>query len=243
MPSPLRDCSRALSKLAGSNEAERMTIPAPQTETQNSSWPTRQVYGMAVGCLLLGLVIGYLFRGSASPATASAAPAQSADPHSPQGMQQMPTLDQLKSMGDKKAAPLLEKLKTDPENAALLAQIGTIYKATHQFKDAEDYYGKSLKADPKNVATRGDLAACLYFAGDIDGAIDQLDQSLRISPKDANSLFNLGVMRWQGKKDAAGAISAWRELLKTNPELATDKKSQVEKMIAELSKPPAKVQE
>ncbi len=77
----------------------------------------------------------------------------------------MPTLEQLKIMGDKKAAPLFEKLKADPNNAALLAQIGAIYKATHQFKDAEDYYSKSLKADPGNVATRGDLAACLYFTG------------------------------------------------------------------------------
>ncbi len=221
-----------------------MTIPATQPDTQNAGWPTRQVYTMAVGCLLLGLVIGYLFRGSASP-TASAnvgAPPQAAS-QSPHDMPQMPTMEQMKSMGDKKAAPLLEKLKTDPNNAALLAQIGTIYKATHQFKDAEDYYGKSLKADPSNVATRGDLAACLYFTGDIDGAIDQLQQALKVTPSDANSLFNLGVMKWQGKKDAAGAIAVWRQLLQANPGLEPAKKSQVEKMIAELSQPPAKVQE
>lgn len=217
-----------------------MTNPAAQPEPQSTAWPTRQVYAMAVGCLLLGLVIGYLFRGSASPTTASAAPAQSVDA---QGSQAMPTLEQLKTMGDKKAAPLFEKLKADPNNAALLAQIGAIYKATHQFKDAEDYYGKSLKADPSNVATRGDLAACLYFTGDIDGAISQLQQALKTSPKDANSLFNLGVMKWQGKKDSAGAIGAWQQLLKTNPELEAGKKSQVEKMIAELSKNPPKVQE
>lgn len=221
-----------------------MTTPAPEPGTQDTGWPTRQVYTMAVGCLILGLVIGYLFRGSASPtASANVGTAQPASPQSPHDMQQMPTMEQMRTMGDKKAAPLLEKLKTDPTNAALLAQIGTIYKATHQFKDAEDYYGKSLKADPSNVATRGDLAACLYFTGDIDGAIDQLQQALKVSPTDANSLFNLGVMKWQGKRDAAGAVAAWRQLLRANPDLEPAKKSQVEKMIAEVGQTPGKVQE
>lgn len=199
---------------------------------------------MAVGCLLLGLVIGYLFRGSASPtASANVGTPQPAASQSPHDMQPMPTMEQMKNMGDKKAAPLLEKLKTDPDNAALLAQIGTIYKATHQFKDAEDYYGKALKADPSNVAARDDLAACLYFSGDIDGAVDQLQQALKANPKDANSLFNLGVMKWQGKQDSAGAIDAWRQLLKTNPDLEASKKSQVEKMISEVGQHPPKVQE
>ena len=221
-----------------------MTTPAAESGIQNTGWPTRQVYTMALGCLLLGLVIGYLFRGSASPsASANVGTRPQAASQSPQDMPQMPTMEQMKTMGDKKAAPLLEKLKTDPNNAALLAQIGTIYKATHQFKDAEDYYGKSLKADPNNVATRGDLAACLYFTGDIDGAIDQLQQALKTAPTDANSLFNLGVMKWQGKRDSTGAIAAWRELLKANPDLEDAKKSQVEKMIAEVSQTPAKVQE
>jgi cytochrome c-type biogenesis protein CcmH/NrfG len=216
-----------------------MTNPSDPSGNENPGWPARQVYGMAIGCMVLGLVLGYLFRGSESPAAAAKiAATQPADPHSPQAMQQMPTLEQMKNMGDKKAAPLLEKLKTDPQNANLLAQVGAIYKATHQFKDAEDYYGRSLKVDPNNTATRGDLAACLYFSGDIDGAIDQLQQSLKVNSKDANSLFNLGVIKWQGKKDVTGAVAAWRQLLKSNPNLEGDKKSEVEKMIADASKSP-----
>jgi cytochrome c-type biogenesis protein CcmH/NrfG len=30
-------------------------------------------------------------------------------------------------------------------------------------------------------------------------------------------LFNLGVVRWQGKLDPKGAIEAWEQLLKLNP--------------------------
>jgi len=101
----------------------------------------------------------------------------------------------------------------------------------HQFKEAAGYYDKSLKLDPKNVPIRTELASSLYYCGDVDGALAQLEQALKYDPKDTNSLFNIGVIRWKGKKDAAGAIAAWQELLKVHPDL--DRRPIVEKMIAE----------
>jgi cytochrome c-type biogenesis protein CcmH/NrfG len=75
------------------------------------------------------------------------------------------------------------------------------------------------------------MASCLYYDGNIDGALAALESALKLKPHDANSLFNLGMIRWKGKKDASGAIDAWKELLKTNPNL--DRKPIVEHMIAE----------
>jgi cytochrome c-type biogenesis protein CcmH/NrfG len=144
----------------------------------------------------------------------------------------MPTMAQMKRMADQKAAPLLAKLKTDPDNADLLIQAGSIYQATHQFKEAAEYYGKSLNVKPKNVAIRTEMASCLYYLGDVDGALKQLQQATTDDPKDANSLFNLGFIRWQAKKDSKGALAAWQQLLKTNPQLDVNKKAEVEKLIA-----------
>ena len=56
----------------------------------------------------------------------------------------MPTLEQMKHMADKQAESLLEQLKSNPNDARLLAKIATMYSATHQFKEAADYYAKSL---------------------------------------------------------------------------------------------------
>ena len=209
---------------------------ADESNTQpsvGSSWQVKQVYAMAAVCLVVGLALGYLFRGSQSPAAAqpSAPPQSSAAP----GMGgQMPSLDQMKSMADKKAAPLLEKLKTDPANTELLKQTGDIYEATHQFKDAASYYDKALQVDPKNVAIRTQLASSLYYNGDVDGAIAQLKKALTYDPKDANSLFNLGMIKWQGKQDSKGAIAAWQELLKSNPQLKAEQKATVQKLMADV---------
>jgi cytochrome c-type biogenesis protein CcmH/NrfG len=209
-------------------------------------WRAQQVYTMAVVCLLVGLVIGYLFRGSASTVPQPTAPqslAQEARATPPAatagggGMAgQMPSLDNMKKMADTKAAPLLEKLKSDPNNKDLLFQVGNIYKATHQFKDAAGYYNKALQADPKNVAVRTELASCLFYSGDVDGALSQLQQGLNYNPKDANSLFNLGMIKWQGKQDGPGALAAWRELLKSNPQLSADRKATVQKLMADVQK-------
>jgi len=206
--------------------------------TDAVGWKPIQAYSMAVICLVLGGALGYLFRGSASrPVQASTPTAQpAATGAAPAGMgmpQQMPSLDDMKRMADKQAQPLLQKLKNDPNNSSLLNQLGTLYKVTHQFQQAEDYYRKAVKADPKNVAARTDLASCLYYEGDADGALRLLQESLRYDPKDANTLFNLGLIEWQAKKDSSGAVSTWQQLLKSNPKLADDKKAAVEKLIAQ----------
>jgi cytochrome c-type biogenesis protein CcmH/NrfG len=141
------------------------------------------------------------------------------------------TLEQMKTVADAKAAPLLDKLKTTPNDVGLLVQVGSIYSSMHQFKKAAQYYDASLNLDPKNVPMRTELVSCLYYGGDVDGALAQLDQALKYDPKDTNSLFNVGMIRWKGKNDAAGAIAAWETLLKAHPGL--DRRPIVEKMIAE----------
>jgi len=201
--------------------------------TAGSTWQAKQVYAMAVICMVVGLAIGYLFRGSQSPAV-PAQPAANARPAAPASMGgHMPSLEEMKQMADKKAAPLLEKLKNDPNNSGLLIQVGNIYKSTHQFKDAAGYYDKALQLDPKNVAIRTEMATCLYYNGDVDGAISQLQKALQYDPKDANSLFNLGMIKWQGKQDSKGAVAAWQELLKSNPQLSADRKATVQKLMAD----------
>jgi cytochrome c-type biogenesis protein CcmH/NrfG len=213
-----------------------MPDEAVEQATGGSGWPAKQVYAMAVVCLLVGLAIGYLFRGSqppAAPAQAAASPQPPAAPASAMGGH-MPSLDEMKAMADKKAAPLLEKLKSDPKNSDLLFQAGNIYKATHQFKEAVGYYDKALQVNPKNVAVRTEMASCLYYNGDVEGAISQLQQALHDSPNDANSLFNLGMIEWQGKQDKQGALAAWQHLLKSNPQLSPDRKAQVQKLMADV---------
>ena len=203
------------------NNAESLASPP------SPGWTAAQVGLLAGVCLLLGMVGGYFLPTGRAARSAPRAPVANA----PNAPHPVATMQQMKALADVQAAPLLEKLKANPNDAGLIAQIGAIYNANHQFKEAAQYYSKALLADPKNVHNRTQLASSLYYDGDVDGALAQLDQALKYDPKDINSLFNIGVIRWKGKKDAAGAIAAWQELLKAHPDL--DRRPIVEKLITE----------
>ena len=208
--------------------------PGTGNEDAATGLPASRIYAIAAICLLAGLAIGYFFAGShAAPGLVGAktptAPVHPAATYS--GGHPKLTLEQMKQMADMQASSLVEKSKSEPKNAALFLQIAGIYQASHQFKEATDYYEKGLKIDPKNVPARTALASCLYYSNDSDGALSQLNQALKYNPKDANALFNLGMIKYRGKNDNAGAIAAWQQLLKNNPEL--DRKPVVEQLIAE----------
>jgi len=197
-------------------------IPAPHIERSH-------VYAMAVICLIAGLGIGYLMRSSVL-AVPHAEHAAITPPHG--AMPPGHSLEQWKQMSDQKAAPLLEKLKTNPNDASLLEQVAALYHTTHRFKEAAEYYTRAVNTDPKNVALRTRLASSLYRGGDVDGAIAQLNTALNDSPRDANALYDLGMIKLQGKGDSKGAVAAWQRLLKTNPDLSPDRKAVVLKVMA-----------
>jgi len=209
------------------------TTPNPQAASTPSGMPANQVYVMAAICLLIGLALGYFLGGqnSSPPAVNARAVTSPGQPSSGMGNHPQVSLEQMKQQADAKAKELIEKLKADPQNAPLLLQIAAIYFGSHQFQEAANYYEQALKLDPKNVPARTELASCLYYSGDVDGALNQLNQNLKYKPNDVDTLFNLGMIRYQGKKDSAGAVSAWEQLLKTNPNL--DRKPLVEHLIAD----------
>ena len=213
-----------------------MTNEPATAATSSESSPWTRVYLKAAICLVVGLAVGYLLRGSRSSASSvlpAASVAKSSVRAGAMGAREMPGgAGHMQQMADKQAAPLLERLKSDPNNSALLIQVGGIYHTTHQFKQAAEYYDKALQVDPKNVAIRTKLASSLFRMGDADGAIAQLNQALSYDPKDANALFDLGVVKLNGKQDSKGALAAWQRLLKSNPQLSADRKATVQKLMA-----------
>jgi cytochrome c-type biogenesis protein CcmH/NrfG len=206
--------------------------PTPQSAptSPSSGLPAVRVYPLAAAALLIGLGLGYFGIGSriASNSPRVAPPAAKAT--MPAG-HPMPTMEQMKAMADAKVAPLLEKQKSDPNNAALLNQIAGTYDATHQFKEASEYFRKSLELNPNDNSVRTALASDLYYSGDAENALAELQKVLKKDPKDVNALFNLGMIRFKSKNDAAGAVAVWQQLLKAHPDL--DRRPIVEKMIAE----------
>ena len=210
-----------------------------KSNSSSVNWTGVQAYTLAVVCLLLGMAGGWLIRGSQSPATAVAAvetasPSASAPAAMGGGMNAQPTPEQMKKMADTQAAPLIEKLKSDPNNPELLTSVGNFYYDAQQYPIAVDYYGRALKAKPADAGVRTDMATAYWYMGNADTAIAEFNKSLTYEPNKANTLFNLGLVKWQGKMDINGAVADWQKLLATNPNY--EGKDKVEEMIAQAKK-------
>ncbi len=204
-----------------------------QSQNANSpnAWNSTQAYTLSVICLLVGLAGGWFIRGSQGAGAVenvSAASATSADAAA------QPSAEQIKHMADKQAEPLLAQLQADPNNPELLAKIGNIYYDTQQFPPAIDYYQRSLKNRPGDASVRTDMATAYWYAGNADTALTEFKRALADEPNKPNTLFNMGVVQWQGKMDIQGAMATWQKLLDTNPNY--EGKEKVVELMAQVKK-------
>jgi cytochrome c-type biogenesis protein CcmH/NrfG len=214
------------------------------TENTNTSstetWTSVQAYTLAVVCLLIGIAGGWFIRGSSASGTQAGqtTPLGMTIGTGSQGSQEsstgQPSADQMRLMADQQARPLLAQLKSDSNNPELLANIGNIYYDTKQYPTAIEYYQRSLKIQPTNTSVRTDLATALWYSGNADTAIEEFNRVLSYEPNKANALFNLGIVKWQGKMDVDGAVAAWQKLLDTNPNY--EAKDKVVELMAQAKK-------
>jgi len=197
-------------------------------------WTRPRALLLSAICLMAGIAGGWFIHGSKTTAVAASVkaasvtvPAFAASP-SPQP----PDPTRLKEMADTQAAPLLAKLKSDPNSPELLTRIGNFYYDAQQYSIDVEFYRRSLEARPADAAVRTDMGTAYWYMGNADAAIGEFNRALVDAPNNPNTLFNLGLVKWQGKKDGAGALTDWGRLLAANPKY--EGKDKVAQMIADV---------
>lgn len=174
--------------------------------TQNDAFsPMNAVTGIAG--ILFGIIVGYVIGSGQFQARADAAGpvAQAAAPQST-------TL-----VTDADLQAYKNVLAQDPKNAGAAAALANKLYDAGRYSEAVPYYQQALANDPQNVNISTDLGTALFYAGRPDDALAQLQKSLDIDAKHAQTLFNIGIVRRDGKQDRKGAVEAWERLLASNP--------------------------
>jgi tetratricopeptide (TPR) repeat protein len=111
---------------------------------------------------------------------------------------------------------------------------GNRFYDAQRYQDAIPYYQRALTFNQSDVNVSTDLGTALWYTGRVDAALAQYDRSLAIDRHHAQTLFNLGIVRADGKHDYAGAVEAWETLLNTTPNYAAADK--VRTLIADARK-------
>ena len=201
------------------SEKDKEPLPSTISSGETQNWSSTQAYLLAAFCLLLGVALGYLFRGSASSMPQSATAPQSTSVPNTQAQAAL----------QQSVVPLLEAVNRNPADYDAFVKLGDLYYDGQQFPNAIQYYERALVIHPENPDVRTDLGTAYWYIGNADKALAEMEISLKYKPGHPQTLFNLGWVKWQGKADAKGAVAAWQNLLKTNPDYP--QKQQVEQYI------------
>jgi cytochrome c-type biogenesis protein CcmH/NrfG len=195
-----------------------------ESANKTSSWTNVQVYTAIAVVLVVGALAGYLLHTS-SPAEGSSAVSSSASlPPS----QQPPSPAQMLSS---ETQPLQARLVANPKDVSALIELGNIYYDASQWNDAITYYTRALNETPANPDVRTDMGIAYFNTGESDRALKEFDHALKDDPRHSQTLFNVGVVKMNGKNDAKGAIAAWESLLKMDPQYKD--RARVETLLAE----------
>ena len=163
------------------------------------------VYAMATG--IVGLLAGYIMAvQTGRPAAAPAAQAATAP-----APVTTPVLD------ESELRAYREILARDPKNLTAAVKAGNLLYDAQRYGEAIAFYQQAFALDPRDINISTDLGTALWYAGRADDALAQYQKSLAIDAAHAQTLFNVGIVRADGKRDYAGAVSPWEQLLKANP--------------------------
>ena len=110
-----------------------------------------------------------------------------------------------------------EILARDPKNVAAAVKAGNLLYDGQRYVEAIGFYQQAFALNPTDINVSTDLGTALWYSGRPDEALAQYDRSLAISPAHAQTLYNIGIVRADGKHDYPGAATAWEKLLETSP--------------------------
>ena len=200
----------------GPGRSASSVFSMPQQQTSSTTWAL-----ISGACLILGLAVGYVIFGGQQATVPTAAPVAQAPAPAPATGGPQPGL-----MDEQQAQALRNILARNPTDVQANTQLGHLYYDSGRFAEAVGPYRQALAVDSNNVNLSTDLGTALWYSGRPDEAIAQFTRSLGIDPTHPQTLFNLGIVKRDGKQDYAGAVQAWEKLLAANPSYAERDKVQ-----------------
>ena len=132
------------------SEVNREQLRSPKQEVAVSSWTGVQAYVLASFCLVLGVALGYLFRGSASLVAQASSVVAEQNRSQTQAAENEAALQQ-------QVSPFLEAVKQNPNDFDSLVKLGDMYYDAKQYPTAIQHYERALAIHPESPDVRTDM--------------------------------------------------------------------------------------
>ena len=204
--------------------------------------------GALIGCWVVAFALGFIFRAVTTKDNIHTAmenkleqyrvkdqPQEAPLPEKPQVVPREAPVP-LPTSSSAEVASQIQTLKEivekDPKNLPAWVELGNLYFDSDQPKEAIEAYSHYLAVKSENPDVRTDLGIMYRKLGQFDKALEEFRMAARSDPKHINSRYNIGLVLLHDKGDIKGAIKAFEDYLKVDPnsERAQRIRAQIEKM-------------
>jgi len=159
----------------------------------------------AVAMMMFGGLAGYIIAIESGRSAAAAVYSGNAPPPA------------AASVDDAQLRAYREILARDPKSVQAAVAAGNLLYDARRYPEAIGFYEQAFALNGSDINVSTDLGTALWYSGRADAALAQYQKSLAIDASHGQTLFNVGIVRADGKQDYVGAVEAWETLLRTNP--------------------------
>ncbi len=133
-----------------------------------------------------------------------------------------------------KIVSLEREVAVNRDNVEAWTELGHAYFDSDQFAKAITAYNKSLELRPNDANVWTDLGVMYRRDGQPDKALEAFDKAIGLDPRHEQSRFNKGIVLKYDFDDREGAIKAWEELMKVNPQAVAPNGKPISEAIKDL---------
>lgn len=192
-----------------------------------------ELIGAAVIALLVGFYAGTVFVDAYRAGKAPASQAQS-QPMPPAAA--VPNLPAVDPQIAARIGTLEQVVKSNPGDLKSWVELGNLYYDSDQPVRAIPAYERAVELDPRNPDVWTDLGVMYRQVNRPKDALAAFDKAAALDPKHVNSRFNRGVVLLHDLGDRAGALVAWEDLLRVDPQATTPDGQPLAQMLESLRK-------
>lgn len=174
---------------------------------------------------LFTLFVVYLFFGSLEP------------PDHIHSRDDVPQQQQSQSTDLASTISMLEmQLQQNPNDDALLMQLGHAYMENQQYAEGEEIFRKVSELNPQNPESRVDLGICLRQTGEVEQALQMLQKATTDFPQYGDGWLQLAVLYRDNLQENKRALEYFQKYLQVEPQsnLAPQVRQEVERIKRQL---------
>lgn len=111
-----------------------------------------------------------------------------------------------------------DRVALNPRDGAAWVTLGNLYFDTDQPAKSIEAYSRALEINPGNPNVLTDMGVMHRALGEYQKALDAFARAIEADPRHETARMNTGVVLLHDVGDRDGAIRAWQDLVRINPQ-------------------------